>query len=486
MYKLRPYQQKAVDSGLESLKKKKNEVLVLPTGAGKSLIVSNLAIEINKPILVLQPNAEILEQNFRKMQDYEYENIAIFSASLKTKEIARVTFATIGSIKNLVEKFKALDLGAIIVDEAHTVNGKGGMYKDFIKAIDVPVLGLTATPFRMVATQDMAGNLYVQAKFLHRTQQKIFTGIAHITQLKELFDDGFLHKPTYIESGNYDVSKLQLNSTGRDFTDESLQSYNAEVGLTDDAYTEVLAAQKNGSKHILVFNKFVFEAEDLSEKLRKVGVIAATVSSKTKPKERKQMLEDFKAGRIDVVTNVGVLTTGFDFPELDTIIMARPTMSLPLYYQIVGRVIRIHPEKKQALVIDLCGNVERFGGIETFEIVAGGKTGKLHRLKSDKGFLTGVNFADDNKDLETAGEIYGEKDYKKCDDILPFGKHKGLHIRKIPNGYVDWAAENMTSKGWQDKFKAEQKRRKENPSSKIDKIIEKVNQDAVEGNQLPF
>jgi len=92
------------------------------------------------------------------------------------------------------------------------------------------------------------------------------------------------------------------------------------------------------------------------------------VSGDTSKKEREQILSDFKAGLIPVVANVGVLTTGFDYPELDTIVMARPTMSLALYYQIVGRAIRPHPNKESGWIIDLCGNIDRFGKVEDLKL----------------------------------------------------------------------------------------------------------------------
>lgn len=84
------------------------------------------------------------------------------------------------------------------------------------------------------------------------------------------------------------------------------------------------------------------------------------------------ILRQFKAGEIPVVANVGVLTTGFDYPELDTIVMARPTMSLALWYQIVGRAIRPHPDKEAGWIVDLCGNLKRFGEVKDLRLVDGG------------------------------------------------------------------------------------------------------------------
>lgn len=92
------------------------------------------------------------------------------------------------------------------------------------------------------------------------------------------------------------------------------------------------------------------------------------ISGDTPAKERKRKIKDFKSGKIKVLTNVGVLTTGFDYPELDTIVMARPTMSLAMWYQIVGRAIRPHPEKECGWVVDLCGNIKRFGRVEDLRL----------------------------------------------------------------------------------------------------------------------
>ena len=93
------------------------------------------------------------------------------------------------------------------------------------------------------------------------------------------------------------------------------------------------------------------------------------LSGETPAKERKRIIDDFKSGKIKVLTNVGVLTTGFDYPELDTVVMARPTMSLAMYYQIVGRAIRPHPDKEAGWIVDLCGNIKRFGRVEDLRLM---------------------------------------------------------------------------------------------------------------------
>ncbi len=121
-------------------------------------------------------------------------------------------------------------------------------------------------------------------------------------------------------------------------------------------------------KGILVFTRFLKEAEQLTWSIP--GCVI--VSGDTPKGERERILEAFKAGEIPVVANVGVLVCGFDYPELDTIVLARPTMSLALYYQIVGRAIRPHKDKEAAWFVDLCGNINRFGKVEDLRLVDGG------------------------------------------------------------------------------------------------------------------
>lgn len=133
-YKLRPYQEEAVKASVEFLQTKSiaNGLVICPTGSGKSVIIAEIAFRMNQNVLVLCPSKEITEQNYSKMKTYTDE-CSMYSASVGVKEISKVTFATIGSIRTKPEEFKAFRI--IIVDEAHTVNAKGGMYKDFFLKI---------------------------------------------------------------------------------------------------------------------------------------------------------------------------------------------------------------------------------------------------------------------------------------------------------------------------------------------------------------
>ncbi len=363
-YTLRPYQREAVDAAVSFLKgpAKHNAIEVLPTGSGKSLIIANIVAELGAPVLIFQPSKEILEQNLSKLQSYGYR-AAVYSASKGRTEISNITFATIGSVvgkTNLFDNFRY-----IIVDECHLVNAKEGMYKTFLSALaekGAKVLGLTATPYRL-ATNSYGPEL----RFLTRTRPRVFREMIYYVQNRQLFDNGYLARIEYATHNGFDRARLQINSTGADFTDESVQTClwasNLPVRLID-----ITRKEMQTRKNVLVFTRFIEEARYLVSRIDG----AAIVTGETHKKERARIIEGFKRGDIPVVANVGVLTTGFDYPELETVILARPTMSLALYYQMIGRCTRPHPEKDCARVIDMCGNYGTFGRVEDLEIVDGG------------------------------------------------------------------------------------------------------------------
>lgn len=381
MFTLREYQQNAVDHAVHFLKNssKTGALEVLPTGSGKSLVIANIAKELNDHVLVFQPSKEILEQNYNKLLSYG-EEASIYSASLNSKEIGLTTFATIGSVFRKPEFFQQFKY--ILIDECHGVNAKEGMYKKFLDVVGHKVLGLTATPYRL-STDGYGGSIL---KFLTRTRPRVFEELIYFVQNGYLFENNFLAKLEYYNVGKFNTEKLKLNSTGADYTDQSVKQHYKEVGMNEMLYkaiNKLLSIRKN----ILVFTRFVEEAEMLQ---RRFLGIAEIVHAKTEANKRAEIISNFKSGKTRVVTNVGILTTGFDYPELETVIIARPTRSLALYYQMIGRGIRIHPDKKKTYIVDMCDNYRRFGKVEELEI---GKDSKnLWFIKNKKRQLTNVYF----------------------------------------------------------------------------------------------
>ena len=361
MYQLRDYQKEAVDAAVKFFEggSKRNGLIVLPTGAGKSLVIANIAYRLDAPVIVFQPSKEILEQNYAKLDSYGVMvDAGIFSASFGRREVCKITFATIGSVKNHKDHFRRFKYA--IIDECHYVNAEDGMYKDFIDTIQCKVLGLTATPYRLYSSRFYGSML----RFITRTNPRIFNDLLYYVQVRTLQDRGYLAPMNYYQINVVDTSRLTVNSTGADYTDASVRKYYQDIKFNDTLDNIIKRLLVAGRSSILVFTRFVEEAQHL---VRTLGAKAAVVSGDTPKTEREQILERFKAKEISVVANVGVLTTGFDYPELATVVLARPTMSLALYYQMCGRAIRPYKDKV-SWVVDLCGNYQRFGRVDDLEL----------------------------------------------------------------------------------------------------------------------
>lgn len=440
---LRYYQANAVDAGNELLNGNtsiRNGIIVIPTGGGKSHVIASLADEQDDAGLILQPSKEILEQNFKKIWDTGQKDLGIYSASLGSKAINKITLATIGSIYNKPELFKQFKY--IAVDECDLVNHLGGMYKDFFSAINKPVLGLTATPWRLqpgrkLGKKHIGRGRYIDMfsgsvnQILTRTKGKFFQDLIHITQIPELYEHGYLCPLEYVEGVNPRQYKFALNTTGNDYTDATYKRISSNV-IKDT----MIAIDRTPAKSHLVFTYRLEDAQQISDNLQAMGMNSAIVSGETKPSERDAIIRGLKSRKIHAVTNVGVLTVGFDYPELDHIILARPTNSARLYYQILGRGIRIHPDKTKCRITDLCGNVDRMGKIEDWTI-RDNDGDKQYRLYNKDRPLTGIDLKK-NVDVEMMSNL------PENETEIHFGKYKGTKIKDAPSVYLQWIIKNFS------------------------------------------
>ncbi|TAK64457.1 MAG: DEAD/DEAH box helicase [Bacteroidetes bacterium] len=387
----RDYQIQAISEGIDYFQKPSdfNALMVLPTGSGKSIIIANIAKELKGGTIIFQPSKEILEQNFAKYISYGY-HAGIYSASFNRKEVRNVTFATIGSVKSNPHLFR--DFPNVIIDESHLVNPERGMYKDFISNLKgAKLLGLTATPYRLHSS--VYGGML---KFLTRTRPKIFDKVIYHVQNKTLFDSGYLSKMNYYSIGGFDRS--QVAAKGSEFDDQSLKLYYERITFSQHVESIVNRLLKAGRKSILVFTKLISESEHLVKSIPDCEL----VTSETPPKERERIIRSFRNGRLKAVCNVGVLTTGFDYPELSTIVLARPTMSLGLYYQMIGRGIRPHKDKEGCWVVDMCDNFRVFGKLEDLQLrLIQGKREPKWEVYSGNKQLTNVYYGKAKAELPT-------------------------------------------------------------------------------------
>jgi DNA repair protein RadD len=397
-YKLRDYQIDAVNVAVAALHKEtKPFVIQAATGAGKSLIIAEICHQINEPILILQPSKEILEQNYQKLLSYDQEiDAGIYSASKGRKEIRKFTFATIGSIYKKPDQF--MHFKYVLIDECHGVDPKNlnGMLTSFLRAIKCThVCGLTATPYRIdkVWSRNEWGELWATAglKMVNRiTHTPFFKKILFKIETGDLIKLGYLCPIEYYID-QVDLTELKINSTGADFTTESVDRYWKHKRRLQRMVQAIEYSHQNNERS-LIFCSSIKQAETVSKDvLQSCGIRVPVVTGKTPLKDREQLIAEFKQGQIKHILNVGVFTTGFDMPVLDCIILARPTMSLALYYQMIGRGVRIDPERPQKVlqVYDLAGVVERLGRVETIRVRTE-KGGFRDEVWSERGRMDGT------------------------------------------------------------------------------------------------
>jgi DNA repair protein RadD len=368
---LRPYQQDCLDKLLWARTLPGNDLISVAQGGGKSHIIAEYAKAINEPVLILQPSRELVVQNRSKLLEcVPKEEIGIYSASLNSKIIAKFTFATIGSIYKKPDDFKHFH--TVIIDEAHMLNMKrqGSMLTSFLKEIGSPkVVGFTATPYRQVQQSIRHSEYFVESitmtKMINRmwgADNKVFWDRLLFTiSTQELIDLGYLVPLTYINQKLIDQMAIPLNISKSDF---NLPKYEEMIWNQMNRIQYAIERCRDYYRSTLVFCTSVEQAELLKGNIAD----AAIVTAYTKKTDRKRIINDFKAGKIPVVLNVGCLTTGFDHPSLDCIVLLRPTRSIGLYLQMLGRGSRIAPNKKTCIVVDFTDTVNKLGKIETFKV----------------------------------------------------------------------------------------------------------------------
>jgi DNA repair protein RadD len=436
VFKYRDYQEKSIEDGIAVLlsNKPKKSILISPTAGGKSLIIAGIVAKLDGNVLVIQPSKELLKQNLSKFLATG-SKASVYSASMNSKEIGKVTYATDGSLK--VHAFENSNIKYVIIDEAHLKTQSGSKLIQFINGIGVKnVLGLTATPIYLKNGADGS-----QLKMMNRVKGKLFNEICHVTQIKELVEKKYW-SPLEYKIGDIDNSLLEYNSTGSDFTKESLL-VNYEENNTEDKIVDFIKGDKN-SKSILVFVPTIEQAEKLAIKIKG----SYTVHSLLPTKERDFVVSGFKDLSIRVVINVNVLAVGFDHPQLDHIITARPTASIAMYYQQIGRGVRIHPTKDKCRITDLSGNVKKFGMVEdlTFENLNGYGWG----LFSKEELLTAVPMWETERPTKaslTAPKVFIKEEPTE-DVVIWFGKYSGKKVSQVVNSnpqYISWI---LTNKEW--------------------------------------
>lgn len=332
-------------------------MIVLPTGAGKSLVIAELARLARGRVLVLAHVKELVEQNHEKYISYGLE-AGIFSASLGKKDATeKAIFGSVQSVARAADQFFE-NFSLLVIDECHRVAEDGDtQYQEVIQKLrarnpELCILGLTATPYRLGL-----GWIYEFSNRgeLKTEQKRFFKQCVFELPLSYMVKNKYLTPPVKIDIPvtSYDFS--ELSEPGRSYTtaeiEEVLKSQKRITPLIIKNIIDI--TEKYDRQGVMIFSSSVKHAAEIMSYLPPED--ARAVLGETDLDERNEIVEDFKKRKFKYLVNVSVLTTGFDAPHVDVIAILRPTESNSLYQQIIGRGLRLAEGKKDCYVLDYTG-----------------------------------------------------------------------------------------------------------------------------------
>ncbi|WP_245662847.1 DEAD/DEAH box helicase [Endozoicomonas arenosclerae] len=362
-FQLRPYQKEAVSSVIQHFRKSDDPALVvLPTGAGKSLVISELGRIARGRVLVLAHVKELVEQNHAKYESYDLK-ASIFSAGLGRQEASeQVVFGSVQSVVRNLDQFDDDNFTLLVIDECHRVSlEKSSSYHKVIEHLRklnprLKILGLTATPYRLGMGWLYQHYLPGNKKGTQRTkEERFFKSCIYELPLSYMIKNGFLTPAKLIDAPVifYDFSLLSRDSFGR-YSENDLNKLLKGEGRATQQIIAQVVKESEDRKGVMIFASTVDHAREIMGYLPESET--ALIIGDTATKERDSLIEAFKAQKLKYLVNVSVLTTGFDAPHVDLIAILRPTESVSLYQQIVGRGLRLAEGKEDCLVMDFAGN----------------------------------------------------------------------------------------------------------------------------------
>jgi len=356
-FTLRPYQQEAVDATLSYFRRSQQPaVIVLPTGAGKSLVIAELARLARGRVLVLAHVKELVAQNHSKYQAYGLE-ADIFAAGLQRKESrSKVVFGSVQSVARNLPLFDSA-FSLLIVDECHRISdNEDSQYQQILQHLrqhnpQLRLLGLTATPYRL-----SKGWIYQfhYHGMVRGDEKALFRDCIYELPLRYMIKHGFLVPPERLDMPvvQYDFSRLSAQANGL-FSEADLNRELKQQQRVTPLIIQQIVEFAADRKGVMIFASTVEHAKEI------LGLLPegkALISADTPGPERDATINAFKDQQLRYLVNVSVLTTGFDAPHVDLIAILRPTESVSLYQQIVGRGLRLCEGKSDCLILDYAGN----------------------------------------------------------------------------------------------------------------------------------
>jgi superfamily II DNA or RNA helicase len=342
MLKLREYQRECIESIFKAYKSGNNRLICsLATAAGKTIIFANFINEVDCRTLILAHTQELLDQAKEKINMFCPDlDVGIVNSDFKQfeKQVVVCSIQAAAVPANLTQ-LQSQNFQVLVYDECHhAASDSARIILDslgFGKGTNKLLVGFTATAFR----QDKKG------------LGEIFDKVAYEKNTKELIEEGYLVKPKGFKIAT-DIDLSKIKTEDGDFQKTALAEI-MDTPAMNETIVNAYIERAYGLKTI-VFGVNIKHAENISKAFNSVGISSKLVSGDTQREDRKQILEEYQAGQIKVLCNCQVLTEGFDAPSTECIIVARPTKSKGLYQQMLGRGLRLWPNKKECIVLDFC------------------------------------------------------------------------------------------------------------------------------------
>ena len=343
--KLRYYQEDCIKEILK-MNKGERKIVEACTGAGKTIIMSELCRLTDKRVLIVVMSSELKEQTVEKLKMVCGENVDVGCVQGIQDEVSnRIIVATRQSLTSskstrIERMLQYGEFEYILLDECHMAVQQQKKIIENVSTKNTKCIGFSATPY-------------------NKDLKKIYSDFIYRKDLFSMIKEKFLVPPRcFIVESNTDISKVK--TTGGEYVISDLDRV---VNNTDrnnlivNAYKEKCTDRKQ----TIVFATSIEHSNDLANEFKNNGIKAMSIDSTLDKKEREKVFNKFKNGEINVITNVGICTTGLDIPSIDSLILARPTKSKSLFVQMVGRSLRLSPEtyKEDALIIDIADNTNR-------------------------------------------------------------------------------------------------------------------------------